>query len=84
MKMIDRDDKKLSIARQAELLGINRTSLYYINNFRKSYKIRGSAPDPVLAGRQPVCKNSPGNKRMYIYWMSRVKMNSLTLALDIL
>ncbi|MEG6571577.1 IS3 family transposase [[Clostridium] cellulosi] len=29
MKMIDRDDKKLSIARQAELLGINRTSLYY-------------------------------------------------------
>ena len=29
MKMIDREEKKLSIKRQAELLGINRTSLYY-------------------------------------------------------
>ena len=29
MKMIDRAEKKLSIKRQAELLGINRTSLYY-------------------------------------------------------
>jgi putative transposase len=29
MKMIDREEKKLSITRQAELLGINRTSLYY-------------------------------------------------------
>lgn len=29
MKMIDRGDKKLSISRQAELLSINRTSLYY-------------------------------------------------------
>ncbi len=29
MKMIDREEKKLSITKQAELLGINRTSLYY-------------------------------------------------------
>ena len=29
MKMIEREEKKLSIKRQAELLGINRTSLYY-------------------------------------------------------
>lgn len=29
MKMIDMGDKKLSISRQAEFLGINRTSLYY-------------------------------------------------------
>ena len=29
MKMIDRKEKRLSITRQAELLGINRTSLYY-------------------------------------------------------
>ena len=28
-KMIDRKDKKLSITKQAELLGLNRTSLYY-------------------------------------------------------
>jgi len=28
-KMIDKNDKKLSIVKQAELLGINRTSLYY-------------------------------------------------------
>jgi len=24
----------------------------------------GSAPNPVLAGGQPVCHNRPGNKRM--------------------
>jgi len=29
MKMIDMGDKKLSISRQAEFLGINRTSLFY-------------------------------------------------------
>jgi putative transposase len=29
MKMIDRENKKLSISRQAKLLSINRTSLYY-------------------------------------------------------
>jgi hypothetical protein len=29
MKMIDREEKKLSITKQAELLSINRTSLYY-------------------------------------------------------
>jgi putative transposase len=29
MKMIDRGDKRLSISRQAKLLSINRTSLYY-------------------------------------------------------
>ena len=29
MKMIDRKDKKISIKKQAELLGLNRTSLYY-------------------------------------------------------
>ncbi|WP_432422610.1 IS3 family transposase, partial [Thermoanaerobacterium thermosaccharolyticum] len=29
MKMIDRGDKKLSISRQAKLLSVNRTSLYY-------------------------------------------------------
>jgi len=29
MKMIDRNEKKLSITRQAELLSLNRTSVYY-------------------------------------------------------
>ena len=29
MKMIDRDNKRLSISRQAKLLGLNRTSIYY-------------------------------------------------------
>jgi putative transposase len=29
MNMIDRNEKKLSISKQAELLNINRTSLYY-------------------------------------------------------
>ena len=29
MEMIERGDQKLSITRQAELLDINRTSLYY-------------------------------------------------------
>jgi putative transposase len=29
MNMIDRNDRKLSISKQAELLSINRTSLYY-------------------------------------------------------
>jgi putative transposase len=29
MKMIDKDEKTLSISKQAELLSINRTSLYY-------------------------------------------------------
>jgi hypothetical protein len=47
-------------------------------------RTRGSAPDPVLAGRQPVCHDRPESKRMYAHWMSRVKINSLTLALDIL
>ncbi|MEN2776349.1 hypothetical protein ABCY62_15095, partial [Acetivibrio clariflavus] len=43
----------------------------------------GSAPNPVLAGRQPVCHNRPGIKRIYNHWMSRGKMNSHMLALDI-
>jgi hypothetical protein len=47
-------------------------------------RTQGSAPDPVLAGRQPVCHDRPESKRMYAHWMSRVKINSLTLALDIL
>jgi putative transposase len=29
MKMIDRNNKRLSISRQAKLLGLNRTSIYY-------------------------------------------------------
>jgi putative transposase len=29
IKMIERNNKKLSISKQAELLSINRTSLYY-------------------------------------------------------
>jgi len=29
MKMIDRNEKKLSVTRQAELLSLNRTSVYY-------------------------------------------------------
>jgi len=56
----------------------------FTNSFRQSYKTLGSAPNPVLAGRQPVCHDRPERKMMYVYWMSRVKMNSLTLALDIL
>jgi len=41
MKMIDRKEKKLSITRQAELLSLNRTSLYYkpvVND--EEYKIK--------------------------------------------
>jgi hypothetical protein len=43
----------------------------------KRIKPWGAAPNPVLAGRQPVWHARPGNKRMDEERMSRVKMNSL-------
>ena len=43
MKMIDKNEKKLSISKQAELLNINRTSLYYkpVPVKNEEYKIKG-------------------------------------------
>ncbi|MBA1337136.1 MAG: Mobile element protein [Firmicutes bacterium] len=42
MKMIDRDNKKLSISRQAKLLSIKRTRLYYkpVQTIDEEYRIK--------------------------------------------